>query len=233
MTPVVAVRDLALSYRRREVLASVSFDVEAGQCLGVLGPNGAGKTTLLRSLIGCLTPVVGEIRVDGRLPREALRHSPVAYFSGEATLPAFVRASRWGTLGTGDTVTADRRPLRALSRGTRQMIGLRTSLGRPDLAVIILDEPWEGLDADASRWLTQTLQMKRDLGAALIISSHRPDDLAGLCDAYLILLPHQPVLLQAHEISRVGPVTPALLTHVLERLRTSRVQPARILDPPA
>jgi ABC-2 type transport system ATP-binding protein len=238
----LVVRDLALRYGTRIVLSNVSFELDAGRCLGVLGANGAGKTTLLRSLIGCLTPALGEIRVAGVDPCRALATTGVAYFAGEATMPAFVRASRWGALGTGDTVTRDRRPLRALSRGTRQLIGLRTALGRHSLALIALDEPWEGLDADASRWLTHMLELKRDRGAAVILSSHRSEDLAGLCDAYLMLVPQQAVLLQAHEITPVGPVTPALLTDVLERLRTGRltarpphVRPAsgaHVLDPP-
>jgi ABC-type uncharacterized transport system ATPase subunit len=83
----------------------------------------------------------------------------------------------------------------------------------------LLDEPWEGLDPDGARWLSTTLESKRDRGAAVIVCSHRLPDLAGLCDAYLFLLPHRSELLKAHEVSPVGPVTPALLENVFERLR--------------
>jgi ABC-2 type transport system ATP-binding protein len=232
MTVALSVRGLTLHYGRRLVLANVWFDVRAGQFLGVLGSNGAGKTTLLRSMIGCLSPTMGEIRINGLLPRDALRRTAVAYFAGEATLPGFARASRWGALGAGDVITVDRRPLRALSRGTRQLVGLRTALGRHPLGLVILDEPWEGLDADASHWLTATLQAKRDRGAAVVVSSHRVDDLAGICDAYLVLLPHQAVLLHAHEITPDGPVQAAQLASVLERLRSTTVDSAgRMVDP--
>lgn len=219
----LSVRDLALRYGRRLVIAGVSFEIGAGQCLGVLGANGAGKTTLLRALIGCLTPAVGDIRIDGLLPRDALARTGVAYFGGEATLPGFVRASRWGLLACGETITRDRRPLRALSRGTRQLVGLRAALGRHPLGLIVLDEPWEGLDADAARWLTTTLESKRDRGAAVVLSSHRVADLAGLCDLYLVLMPHQAVLLRAHDVASGGEVTPAVLASVIERLRTTRL----------
>jgi ABC-2 type transport system ATP-binding protein len=215
----LSVRDLTLRYGRRLVVANVSFDLGAGHALGVLGSNGAGKTTLLRAVIGCLPPTLGEILIEGLPPRDALRRTGVAYFAGEATLPGFVRASRWGALGTGEVVTGDRRPLRALSRGTRQLVGLRTALGRHPLALVVLDEPWEGLDADASRWLTSTLETKRDRGAAVVVSSHRVEDVAGICDAYLILLPHQATLVYAHEITSAGPVTPGLLSDVLAWLR--------------
>ncbi|HEX2862240.1 MAG TPA: hypothetical protein VHN79_11395, partial [Lacunisphaera sp.] len=74
-------------------------------------------------------------------------------------------------------------------------------------------------DRDATRWLSATLEAKRDRGAAVVLSSHRLHDLAGLCDAYLFLLPQRSVVLQAHEIASTGAVTPALLTEVFDRLR--------------
>jgi ABC-type multidrug transport system ATPase subunit len=220
MSVLLAVRGISLRYGRRLVLSDVSFDLGAGQCLGVLGASGSGKTTLLRALVGCLTPSAGEVRIDGLLPRDALSRRGVAYYAGEATLPGFVRASLWGTLGTGDTITADRRRMRALSRGTRQLVGLRTVLGRHPLHLIVLDEPWEGLDADASRWLTSTLELKRDRGAAVVVSSHRADDLTGLCDAYLVHMPHAVVLIPAYELGPVGAVTASQLEQAVESLRT-------------
>ena len=120
-----------MHYGRRLVFQSVTFDLGAGQCLGVVGPNGAGKTTLLRTVVGCLAPSAGEVRISGLLPRDALVRTGVAYFAGEVTLPGFVRAAAWGSLGNGEAVTLDRRRLRALSRGTRQLLGLRTILEPP------------------------------------------------------------------------------------------------------
>ena len=215
----LAVRDLDVVYGRRLVFQGVSFDVAAGRSVGVIGANGAGKTTLLRAIAGCLTPRSGEIRINGLLPRDALARTGVAYFAGDLTLPGFVRAAAWGSLGNGDAITHDRRRLRALSRGSRQLLGLRTALGRQPLGLVVLDEPWEGLDPDAARWLTVMLETKRDRGAAVVLSSHRLHDLAGLCDAYLFLLPQRSVILQAHEIAPAGPVTPASLTDVFDRLR--------------
>jgi len=219
---VLSVRDLAVRYGRRLVFDQVSFDIGAGQSLGVIGSNGAGKTTLLRTLVGCLRPAAGEVRINGLLPRDALRQVGIAYFAGDATLPGFVRTSAWGTLGTGEAVLSDRRPMRALSRGTRQLVGLRTVLGRHPIGLVVLDEPWEGLDPDAARWLTATLETKRDRGAAVVLSSHRLHDLAGFCDAYLFLVTHGVAVLRAVEIARAGPVTPALLLDVFDRLRGGR-----------
>ncbi len=220
MTPVLlSVRQVSARYGRREVFRGVSFDVRASHSLGVLGANGAGKTTLLRMLVGGVTPASGDVRIAGLPPRHALSKTGVAYFAGAATLPPSARAAAWGALGNGDRVTADRRPIRVLSHGSRQLLGLRTVLSRQPLQLVVLDEPWEGLDTEGARWLSATLESKRDRGAAIIVSSHRLHDLAGLCDAYLFLMPHQAILLKAHEIARVGPVTAALLTDVFDRVR--------------
>ena len=220
----ISVRGLAVRYGTVTVFQDVDFDLAAGQSLGVVGANGAGKTTLLRALVGCLMPRRGDIRVDGLAPREAVSRVGVAYFAGEATMPGFVRASTWASLATGervktDTITRDRRRLRSLSRGTRQLLGLRTVLGRHPLGLVVLDEPWEGLDPDASRWLTATLEAKRDRGAAVVLSSHRLHDLAGLCDAYLFLAGHRATHLKAHQIAADAVVTPAMLTGVFDRLQ--------------
>jgi ABC-type multidrug transport system ATPase subunit len=216
---VLLARGLAAHYGGREVFHDVGFEVRGGQALGVVGPSGAGKTTLLRTVVGLLRPSAGEIRLDGRGPRDAVLRSAVAYFAGEATLPGVVRASAWGTLGTGDPVMVERRRLRTLSRGTRQLLGLRTVLGREPLRFVVLDEPWEALDPDGARWLSVMLEAKRDRGAAVVLSSHRLHDLAGVCDLYLVLTNHQATLLRAHEISPVGPVTPAALIAAFDRVR--------------
>ena len=63
------------------------------------------------------------------------------------------------------------------------------------------------------------VETKRDRGAAVVLSSHRLHDLAGVCDAYLFLVNHQATLMKAHEISPVGPVTAATLMDVFDRLR--------------
>lgn len=216
---VLSVRDLSAHQHRRVLVQHVTFELRAGQALGVVGANGSGKTTLLRTLIGFVAPESGEVRIEGRHPREALRQTPTAYFAGDATLPGFVRASAWGSLGTGDMVTADRRHIRALSRSTRQLLGLRTALGRHPLRLIVLDEPWEGLDPDATRWLSATLQAKRDRGAAVVLSSHRLHDLAGVCDKYLLLAGPVPTLLRAHQLARSGVVTAEQLIEAFDRLR--------------
>lgn len=214
----LSVRDLSARYGRREVFHGVSINVPAGQALGVVGPGGAGKTTFLRTLVGLVRPSRGEVRLGGLLPQHAGRRAGMAYFGGEATLPGRVRARAWGRLA-GEPLTDDQRRLRTLGRGARQVLGLRTALGRPGLALVVLDEPWEGLDPDAGRWLSAVLVAKRDRGAVVVVSSHRLHELAGLCDAFLFLVNHRAIILRATEISPTEPVSEARLVEVFDSLR--------------
>ena len=220
-------RDLGARYGRREVFHELTFEVCAGQSLGILGPNGAGKTTLLRVIAGLLSPSEGELHVRDMRPRQAVSRLNIGYFAGDFTLPGSVRACDWGTLATGDAITPERRRIRTLSRGTRQLLGLRTVLSRPQLGLVVLDEPWEALDVDGSRWLSRTLDAKRDRGAAVMLASHDPHDLAGVCDLYLFLVNRRGSVFKAHELSTAGPVTPALLGNVLERLQVDATAPLR------
>jgi ABC-2 type transport system ATP-binding protein len=219
MTEVLlSVSDMSVHYGRREVVQGLTFEVAANQVLGIIGPNGAGKTTVLRTIAGLLPPSTGEVRVRGMPPRRAVSHVNVAYFAGDFTLPGSVRACHWGGLATGNPITHERRRIRTLSRGTRQLLGLRTVLSRAHLALVVLDEPWEALDVDGSRWLSRTLEAKRDRGAAVVVASQDPNDLAGICDLYLFLVNRRGSLVKAHELSSAGPVTPAVLANVLDRL---------------
>ncbi len=214
----ISARRVAARYGHREVFHDVSFDLRSGQAVGVVGENGAGKTTLLRALVGLIRPTQGEIRIAGLPPVDALRRIPTAYFAGEATLPGRVRASAWSGM-EGMAVVIERRPLRTLSRGARQLVGLQTSLAPSSLGLIVLDEPWEGLDPDGARWLSGLLTSKRDRGSAVVVSSHRLHDLVGICDAYLFVVNKRATYVRAFELSPVGPVTAEVLTERFDRLR--------------
>jgi zinc/manganese transport system ATP-binding protein len=224
---VLSVGDVSLCYGRREVVYGLTFEVTSNQVLGIIGPNGAGKTTVLRAIAGLIAPSEGFVKIRGLPPRRAVAHLNVAYFAGDFTLPGSVRARHWGSLATGNLITPEQRRIRALSRGTRQLLGLRTVLSRPHLALVVLDEPWEGLDVDGARWFSRTLEAKRDRGAAIVLASHDPSDLAGACDLYLFLVNRRGTLFKAHELSSTGPVTAAVLGSVLDRLLMDASAPLR------
>jgi ABC-2 type transport system ATP-binding protein len=175
---VVLVRDVSKRYAGSLALDGVTMSIIEGETLGLIGANGAGKTTLLRIAAGVLRPSKGVV-----VRNAAGRPSRVRYFGGEHTLPPQIRARDWHALWNRSAAsTATTRRFGVLSRGTRQRIGLEAVLGTDDFELLLLDEPWEGLDPDASRWLSDALVRHRNRGAGILVSSHRIHDLAAICD---------------------------------------------------
>lgn len=220
MTTVVTVDRVSKAYGRDEVLRDVSFSVARGEAVALIGPNGAGKTTLLRMMVGALRPDRGEVRIAGELLPSALAQTRIAYFGGEHTMPPGITVAAWrGLFHAPSSCDGDNRRLGVLSRGTRQMVGLRTVFSLSALRLIALDEPWEGLDPDASRWLGEAVRARRASGAALFLSSHRLHDLAGLCDRYLFLNDGRLLGFSARALCGNGPVTADALFAAFDRLR--------------
>jgi ABC-type multidrug transport system ATPase subunit len=164
------------------VLNQAWLHVRAGEAVGLLGVNGAGKTTLLRVAAGLERPDEGSVRWP---PVEPFTPARLAYYGGEMTLPPAVSARRWASLF--GVTAAERRPIGRLSRGSRQTLGLRVILGGAPVDLLLLDEPWEGLDPTGAAWLTDTLQRWRRAGCAILVSSHRLYDLDSVCTRFVML----------------------------------------------
>ncbi len=178
MKPLLGMAHVTKRFGALKVLDDLTFRVERGEVVGLIGANGAGKTTLLRIAAGLMTPDTGV--VCRPTASRAMR-----YFGGERTLPPDVRLDRWSELF--GMRCRDRRRMGQLSRGNRQLFGLRVTLGGPLAGLVLLDEPWEGLDPSGSAWLTGALAEWQTAGAALLISSHRLHDLDAACSRFLLL----------------------------------------------
>ena len=175
MKPVARLLGVSKRFGRRPALHDVTATFFAGEIVGLVGPNGAGKTTALRIVAGLVTPSGGEVT------RPAA--AGISDFGGEHTLPYDLSARRWATLWQDpEAGTVTRRRFGVLSRGARQRIGLAAALASTRTELLLLDEPWDALDADASRWLSGQLVRQRAAGACVIVSSHRMHDLAEICD---------------------------------------------------
>lgn len=166
------------SFGERQILNQAWLQVRSGEVVGLVGSNGAGKTTLLRIAAGLVRPDGGCVRWEGIRPA-------IRYFGGEMTLPPAVAGGRWASL-FGVAIDEKRR-IGELSRGTRQMLGLRVVLSTCDADVLLLDEPWEGLDPDGSDWLIGRVREWQATDAAILISSHRLYELDNVCTRLIML----------------------------------------------
>jgi ABC-2 type transport system ATP-binding protein len=166
------------AFGTHRVLNNAWLQVRGGEAVGMIGANGAGKTTMMRIAAGLVRPDSGCVRREDE--RLALR-----YFGGESTLPPDVTVRGWASL-FGHPLD-DRRRIGQLSRGSRQLLGLDLVLAATGADILLLDEPWEGLDPKGSGWLTGTLRHWRDEGAAVLISSHRLHDLDSVCTRFVML----------------------------------------------
>jgi len=188
--PLLEARGIARRYGRAAVLAGVDLTLGAGECLLVVGPNGTGKSTLLRILAGLARPDAGTVTLDGRPVAESrgrlgyLAHDTFLYddLTVAENLTFAMRLQGCEVAGALDAVLARAellshrdRLVRHLSRGLAQ----RTALARALLhspALVLLDEPYTGLDAASSTALTAFLLELRGAGVGVILVGHRPEE---------------------------------------------------------
>ncbi|MCW2784778.1 MAG: transporter [Marmoricola sp.] len=185
------------------ILDGVSFEARPGRVTAFLGPNGAGKSTTLRAILGIDHLDGGRALIGGRPFHEHARPLTVAgaLLSPDAAHPArttrghlrVVAASNGlprtavdraiELVGLGD---ADSLPVGQMSLGMRQRLGLATALiGDP--AVVILDEPHNGLDTAAIRWLRVVLRTLADGGRTVLISSHLMAEIERVADDVVVI----------------------------------------------
>ncbi len=188
-----------------QALDGCSFGVERGRMLGFLGPNGAGKTTSMRAVFGLVRPDAGEVLWDGRpvsledrlrfgyMPEERGLYprmpvgEQVAYFGRlhGMSAPAARRAAwEWlERLGLGERAAAK---VEELSHGNQQRAQLAAALiHEPEL--LVLDEPFAGLDPVAVHTLAEALRGAAARGAAVLFSSHQLELVEDICEEVAII----------------------------------------------
>jgi ABC-type Mn2+/Zn2+ transport system ATPase subunit len=191
---IVATRDLSAGYNGRPAIEHVTIDVGDGERVAVLGPNGGGKTTLFRALLGELAPLAGSIDVRGRAgavpqtDRSRLDY-PVSAVDVAlmGTLPQLPwwrrpgRAERRRALAALDRVgLADRAhdTFGKLSGGQRQRVLIARALVQ-DARVLLLDEPYSGLDTTSADRLTALIAELAAGGTGIVVATHDLDQARG------------------------------------------------------
>ena len=189
-SPAIEASGLSRRFGRRFAIRDLTFTVRDGECLALFGPNGAGKTTLLRVLAGLLRPTSGTARVAGvELPGGAASRAVVGLISHQTMLYAALTALEnieftARLYGVPDARNAAMRALermrlaeragsavRSLSRGMQQRVSIARAIVH-DPRVVLLDEPYTGLDEAGASALTDALFSLRSNGAALVLVTH-------------------------------------------------------------
>ena len=198
------VKEIRKSFGEKEVLHGVSFEVESGKALGLLGRNGAGKTTTIRILMDVFHANSGEIRIDGKkfvpseyqigyLPEERGLYPKrtvieqmiyLAQLRGLDKKTAETNAKRW--LNRLEVAEYETRKLETLSKGNQQKVQLAATLvANPD--IVILDEPFSGLDPVNSQILKDVVSELIADGKLVIFSSHQMSYVEEFCDHIAII----------------------------------------------
>jgi heme exporter protein A len=202
----VTVSDVSRAYGRRRALNRVSASFASGEIVGLLGPNGAGKSTLLGLLSTLIEPSSGEVRYGGKTAREAgpalrarlglLAHELQLYpeltarenlefFAGlyglsEPPRSAAAALSRAGLSDRADDI------VQGFSRGMRQRLALERAL-QHEPRLVLLDEPFTGLDEPSSRALADRLCQLRADRRVVVLATHDLEAVDGLLDRALVL----------------------------------------------
>jgi len=228
--PIVELQHVRKSYGSKTAVADLSFTIEPGSMFGLLGPNGSGKTSSIRMMIGITVPDSGTVQLFGQpFRRDLLKR--VGYLPEERGLYKKMKVMDQliflGQLHGLDVATASKRAhlwcdrlgiteaihrkTEELSKGMQQKIQfISTLLHEPDL--IIMDEPFSGLDPVNAVLLMDTLVDLRQQGRTILFSTHRMDQVEKLCD-HICLIHNSHVVLAGsmRDIKSRYPVNRVLL----------------------
>lgn len=198
------VKDVKKTFGDNEVLHGISFKVESGKALGLLGRNGAGKTTTIRILMDVFHSNSGEILLDGKkfeqsnyqigylpeerglYPKKTVLEQMVylARLRGISKAEAIANSKKW--LARLEVIEYEKKKLETLSKGNQQKVQLASTLVcNPD--IIILDEPFSGLDPVNSQILQQVVRELIEDNKIVIFSSHQMSYVEEFCEDIAII----------------------------------------------
>lgn len=202
----VEVAGASRTFGRRRAVDSVDLSLQPGDCLALFGPNGAGKTTLLRMIAGLLRPTKGSVHVEGKSVREdaavrqhigLISHQSMLYRALTARENVEFAAKLYGVPDPRNAALRalermrilDRRdtPVRSLSRGLQQRVSIARAIVH-EPSVVLLDEPYTGLDAAGGAALTEMLRLLREARAALVLVTHNVDEGLAIATRAAIML---------------------------------------------
>jgi len=210
--PAVELTHITKTFGPVRAVDDVSFALEPGELFGLLGPNGAGKTTCLRILLDIFKPDSGSVAVLGG-PISEVKKDRIGYMPEERGLyqevplerclvylgslkglsPAEVKRRAEDYLDRFDLAAYSKKKVKELSKGMQQKAQIiATLLHRPEL--LIVDEPFSGLDPVNTQMIKDLLREQRQAGVTVILCSHQMNLVEELCDR-IVLIDHGKVML--------------------------------------
>ena len=196
---MIYVNNVSLTLNRHRILDQISIHVDSGEAVGIIGGNGSGKTMLMTCILGFITTFEGQIMVSGvkicsdaEFPPDTgfIIETPgfIPYVSGYDNLRILadinkkIRKSQiQDTMQLVGLDPSDRRPVRKYSLGMRQRLGIAQAL-MENPSVLILDEPFNGLDKKKSAEVRDILVDKKNNGTTILMTSHNEKDIEYICD---------------------------------------------------
>ena len=195
---------LTRRFQETTAVDRVDFTVHAGRVTGFVGPNGSGKSTVLRMICGLLPPTAGEVLVEGldpiARPREV--RGLLSYLPGETSLYIHMRGNEYLRFINHFRPRPDReleaellrlfalpmeRKIRTYSAGMKQKLALCAVL-TAGVPLYLLDEPTRALDANMREQLVRALELMRERGRTIFLSSHHLSDIERICDDMIFLM---------------------------------------------
>jgi ABC-2 type transport system ATP-binding protein len=199
---LLTVEGITKRFGAQRALESVSFSARPGEVLGLIGPNGAGKTTLFECIAGLLPADAGSVRFQDQLPLPALRKAALFYMP-DGILPWAGQTVRWAlnffeklfarpdlkAPSLVDSLKLEKlmkARISTLSKGERKRVLLALALLTPQ-PLLMLDEPFDGLDLRQTRDVMRVLREQTARGRTLMLSIHQLVDAARVCDRLVLL----------------------------------------------
>lgn len=198
------IRNLKKSFDGNEVLHGISFELTSGKALGLLGRNGAGKTTTIRILMDVFKANSGDVLIDGKpfnpkeyqigympeergmYPKKKVMEQLIYFGELRGLSHKEVKKNALRLMGKLEILEYENRKLETLSKGNQQKVQLvQTLLCNPD--IIILDEPFSGLDPVNSQLLKELIQEEIEKGKMVIFSSHQMSYVEEFCEEIVII----------------------------------------------
>ncbi len=196
---MISVQNMGLCINKETILEHINIEAEKGEIWGIVGRNGSGKTMLMKCICGFVRPTEGKVLVDGKqIGRDVDFPSGVGmmiempgfipYYSGYKNLKLLADIN--GNIGKEEivdsmhTVGLDpklKRSVRKYSLGMRQRMGIAQAI-MENPSILILDEPFNGLDANGVKAIRALLLRYKEEGKCILIASHISEDIEILCD---------------------------------------------------